>query len=328
MKTYSRLHAGRRRLSEYEIVSSDLHYNYPSKFELGDGTPVARWFHEYREGSRLLVRDWAPFADPRQTTYRAYTALQHEREAVVDGLFDEIEESAYDDRLDEKWVSFLHEHYFPLRFPLHGLEMLAAYVGQMAPSSRLTNCAAFQAADELRRLQRVAYRTAQLGNHRPGYDPAEHRVGWEEQASFQPLRELIERALVRYDWGEGFVVLNVVIKPRLDRWINDELAAELGSTNSDPVLRSVHFSLGQDSEWHRHWTVAALRVAIADTPTNSGLIQRWLAEWRPLADAAVDALVSVAAQAPQPLDPTAVRKRIAAAADSHVEAVLGSRRSG
>jgi toluene monooxygenase system protein E len=323
MKTYSRLQVGPRRLSEYEIVSSDLHYNYPLRFELG-GNPVARWYQHHREGSRLVVRDWGSFSDPRQTTYRAYTALQNERAQVVDGLFAEIDETAYDDALDEGWVSFLHEHYFPLRFPLHGLEMLAAYVGQMAPSSRLTNCAAFQAADELRRLQCIAYRTAQLGAHRRGYDPAEHRVLWEERASFQPLRELIERALVRWDWAEALVLLNVVITPRLDGWLNRGLAAQLGAANGDPVLRSVHFSLGQDSEWHGRWTVAALRAAIADNPANRDLVQTWLAEWQPLADAALDALVAVAADAPQPLDATALRDDIFRSVEDHTGAVLGS----
>jgi toluene monooxygenase system protein E len=328
MKTYSRLYAGRRRLSDYEIVSSDLHYTYPSRFELGDASPVVQWYRECREGSRLRVRTWAAFGDPRRTTYASYTALQDRRERVVDGLFEEIDETAYDDQLHDGWVSFLHKHYFPLRFPVHGLEMLAAYVGQMAPSSRITNCATFQAADELRRLQRIAYRTAQLGVHRPGDDPGEHRTSWEEGASFQPLRELIERALVRYDWAEAFVLLNVVIKPRLDRWINRELAAALAYANADPVLRSIHFSLGEDSEWHQNWTAAALHVAIADDPMNADVVQSWVAEWRPLADRAVYALAAVASQAPRPLAATAIGNRIVAGAEEDLDAMLGTHGPG
>ena len=40
--------------------------------------------------------------------------------------------------------------------------MLAAYIGKMAPSSRITIAASFQAADEMRRVQRLAYRMRQL----------------------------------------------------------------------------------------------------------------------------------------------------------------------
>jgi len=33
-KTYTRLAAGRRIPTEYELVSTELHYNYPRRFEL------------------------------------------------------------------------------------------------------------------------------------------------------------------------------------------------------------------------------------------------------------------------------------------------------
>jgi toluene monooxygenase system protein E len=297
MKTYSRLQDGRRRLSEYELLSTDLLFNYPDRFELRGDNPVIRWYQQYREGSALSVGDWGQFSDPRATTYRSYTTLQHAKEQAVEGVLEEIDNSGYDRALPEPWVRLLHTHYFPLRFPLHGLEMLASYVGQMAPSSRLMNCAAFQAGDELRRTQRIAYRTAQLHSHRPGIDPAEHRATWEEAKHFQPLREIIERALVRYDWGEALILTNVVIKPRLDHWINEELGGVLAPASGDPILRSLHFSLGQDSRWHRDWTAEAVRVAIADKPSNEGVIRRWIDAWDPLAETAVASLARAAAEA-------------------------------
>ena len=90
------------------------------------------------------------------------TSCRTAAKTSIDGLLREIDETGYDRDLDGGWVRFLDRWYSPLRFPVHGLQMLAAYIGQMAPASRITNCAAFQAADELRRLQRIAYRTVQL----------------------------------------------------------------------------------------------------------------------------------------------------------------------
>ena len=55
----------------------------------------------------------------------------------------------------------------PLRFLCHGLQMVAAYVGQMAPSGRIAVAALFQCGDEIRRIQRFAYRLAQLARRRP-----------------------------------------------------------------------------------------------------------------------------------------------------------------
>src|SRR5689334_21198682 len=270
-KTYSRLAAGRRVPLEYELVSTDLHYNHPMRFELPPANPVVAWYYRYREGSALRARDWERFSDPRRTTYRAYTVLQDGREDVVDGLLREVDDTGYDRNLDGEWVRFLDRWYSPLRFPVHGLQMLAAYIAQMAPASRITNCAAFQSADEMRRLQRIAYRTVQLSAHRPEVAPSSHRRTWEDAAEFQPLRELVERALVAYDWGESFVVTNVVIKPHIDRTVN-EIAGGLATANGDPILQSIQFSLDEDAGWHRAWTAELVRVAITDTPANADVI--------------------------------------------------------
>lgn len=308
-KTYSRLATGRRRPTEYEIVSSDLHYHYPGKFELGADNPVIAWYYEHREGSPLQAGDWEAFSDPRRTTYRAYNERQDTREAVIDGLFREIDDTGYDERLADEWVAWLHAWYGPLRFPVHGLQMVSAYVGQMAPASRITNCAAFQAGDEMRRLQRIAYRTAQLTAHRPGHDPRQHQAFWEEAAAFQPLRELIERALVTYDWGEAFVALNLAIKPALDHLINHELAGAVAAANGDPILRGIHFSLDEDARWHRQWADALVQVAIGDTPADVEVIDGWVERWRPRVRRAVEALAQTAQLAPAALDPAGIVQR-------------------
>jgi len=328
-KTYTRLASGRRIPTEYELVSTDLHYNYPERFELTAANPVVAWYYRNREGSALQARDWERFSDPRRTTYRGYTQLQDTREDVVDGLFREIDDTAYDQELDREWVRFLDRWYFPLRFPVHGLEMLAAYIAQMAPASRITNCAGFQGADELRRLQRIAYRTVQLGNTvQLGGPPSEtdaarrHRAAWEDAAAFQPLRELLERALVAYDWGEAFTVTNLVIKPRLDRLVNQEIAGTLAAANGDPILASIHFSLDEDARWHRAWATALVRHVIGDTPASAEVLSGWIQRWSPLASRALEAFAEVLAEAPVPLGARAACVRITDEVSLETEAML------
>jgi toluene monooxygenase system protein E len=189
--------------------------------------------------------------------------------------------------------------------------MLAAYVAQMAPSSRITNCASFQTGDEMRRVQRIAYRTVQLAGH-PLDDEAaaRQRAAWEEAAAFQPLRELIERALVAYDWGESFIVTNAVIKPRIDRLVNQDIAGTLATANGDPILRSIHFSLDEDAHWHREWTAALLRHIVDDNTANAEVVSGWIEKWSPLASEALEAFAGVTAEAPVPSDPSTVAARI------------------
>lgn len=324
LKTYSMLQTGRRLPSNYELVSSRLHYHYPHNFELSNENPVSKWYYQYRESSPLQAHDWEAFADPRSTTYRGYNELQNDKETVVDGLLREIDESNYDDELAAEWVTFLHRWYGAWRFPVHGLEMISAYVGQMAPVSRITNAGAFQSADEMRRIQRIAYRSAQLNARRGGCEPGEQKAFWEDGEPFQAVRELIERALIAYDWGEAFTVLNLVIKPHLDRLLNEELAGVLAATNGDTMLREIHFSLNEDALWHREWSRELARVAIADTPVNADRFAAWVDEWRPRAVAAVESYVSVFEQAPVRVDANGVFARITAAAEEDVKAALAT----
>ena len=212
-RTYWHLEALQRAPTEYEIATTGLLYHPDRGFEVE--TPASEWYRKYQKGSPLALADPDRFRDPRETTYPKYTAIQSERELAVDGLLDSIDTTGYDRTLSAAWVRTLSRLLPPLRYPGHALQMAAAYVGQMAPGSRIAIAALFQAADEMRRIQRAAYRMRQVQETHPqfGHDA---KSLWQEDPLWQPLRELVERLLVAYDWGEAFVALNLVVKPMLD----------------------------------------------------------------------------------------------------------------
>ena len=148
-KTYSHFAGGERTPTDYEIATSRLHYYLGRGFELA--LPLADWYRRHQVESPLRCDDWDRFRDPRQTTYAAYTALQHASEEQIDRIPDSPH--------DAGWLDLLDGLLPPARYLFHGFQMLAAYVGQMAPSGRITIACALQAADEVRRIQRIAYRT-------------------------------------------------------------------------------------------------------------------------------------------------------------------------
>ena len=76
---------------------------------------------------------------------------------------------------------------------------------------------------------------------------------------------------------------NLVIKPRIDRLVNQEIAGTLATANGDPILTSIHFSLDEDARWHRAWTAALMRHLINDTPANAEVVSAWIEKWSPLA---------------------------------------------
>lgn len=281
-RTYWHLEPLRRKPSDYEIVSSRLLWHPTRGFETE--VPVADWYRKYQAGSPLQCRDWERFADPRETTYTKYTTLQAQREIYVDGLLRASAESGGNARLTVEWLRTLGQVLAPLRYPVHGLQLAAAYVGQMAPAGRIVICAMFQAADEIRRIQRLAYRLRQLQNAHPKLADNGRQL-WETDPAWQPLREVVEKLLVTWDWGEALVALNFAVKPVFDELFNVALGP-LARDGGDDAFHKMMLSLNDDGRWHREWSQAVLRTALADRPETRATLEEWLGKWRPQALAA------------------------------------------
>jgi toluene monooxygenase system protein E len=286
LKTYSHLAGARRQPSEYEIVTTRLHHHVERGFEVR--LPTSDWYERHQRGSRWRADDWGRFADPRESTYTKYTRLQHAKEAYVDGLLGSIDDSSYDAELSAEARALLGRALSPLRFVGHGFQMIAAYVGQMAPEGRVTITALLQAADEVRRIHRLAYRMAQLRGGDPSFG-ADGRARFQTDPAWQPLRQLVESLLVTYDWAEAFVALNLCVKPIVDDLFMVELPA-VAKANGDFLLGQIFASLDEDCQWQRQWSAALVRVALAAGDDNRSACAEWVDAWTSEAARAVAAL--------------------------------------
>jgi hypothetical protein len=283
-KTYWHLLKERRMPSEYEIVTSKLlcytGEGFTGKrFELD--VPLLNWYKRFQQDSPLTCTSWEDFRDPRETTYTKYNEVQRDKEIFVDGILDEIEVSGYDSQLSPRWVHVLSQVLAPLRYPGHGFQMVASYVGQMAPSGRIVITAALQASDEMRRIQRIAYRVRQLQQLYPGFG-TDSKSRWQTDVLWQPLRRVIEELLICYDWGEAFVALNLVLKPLVDEMFMNRFS-DLALREDDYLLGRVLYSLNEDCQWHREWSRALVRMAFDDNSHNRDTVQLWIQKWYPAA---------------------------------------------
>lgn len=286
-KTFWHLEGRRRMPTEYELLTSKLLW-YPERGGFEVDVPLGAFYERWQRGSPLSCDDWERFADPRATTYASWVALEAKREAFVDALLEGIETSGYDAVLSAEARSLLAGPIAVLRYPVHALQMVAAYVGSMAPSGRIVVAALFQAGDEMRRVQRFAYRLALLRRtHAHAGDDA--RAAWERAPVWQPLRSALEDLLVTYDWGEALVALNACIKPALDCLFGPALG-ERAREAGDYVLDQLLGSLAEDERWHREWTAALLATAFdaaagegapARAAANRAAIQAWIDRWHP-----------------------------------------------
>lgn len=291
-KTYWHLLQQRRMPTEYEIVTSKLlcytGEGFTGKrFELD--VPLRDWYKRFQQESPLICSSWEKFRDPRETTYTKYTEIQRDKEIFVDGILEEIDSSGYHGRLSPRWLRVLSRVVAPLRYPGHGLQMVASYIGQMAPSGRIVITATLQAGDEMRRVQRIAYQVRQLQRIYLGF-ASDSKERWQSDPLWQPLRMAIEKLLICYDWAESFVALNLVLKPMVDDLFMNHLS-NLALREGDHLLGQVFYSLNEDCLWHRQWSQALTRMAIEDNSLNSATIQGWIEKWYPVAAGAVQALV-------------------------------------
>jgi len=291
LKTWSHLAARRRKPSEYEVVSSNLHYNDRdpnAPYELDPDLAMNRWYKKYNQGSPLRHDDWNAFRDPDELIYRTYNMMQDGQENYVFGLFDQFNQREHDKSLTPGWAGTLARMYTPGRYLYHTVQMASAYIGQMAPASTITNCNWFQMADSFRCVSHTAYRTKELSLtiEDKGFNQDE-RAYWENDAVWQGFRELMEKVLVTWDWGEGFVALNLIAKPAIEEALLRKLG-EAARHNGDTLLGLLTDAQLIDSARHRRWTAALVKHAL-EQPGNAEVIKGWIAKWEPLADQAIAA---------------------------------------
>jgi toluene monooxygenase system protein E len=291
LKTWSHLAGNRRRPSEYEIVSTNLHYhmdNPDNPWELDPDIPMAKWYRRYRNESPLKHDNWDAFRDPDQLIYRTYNLLQDGQETYVTGLFDQFSDRGHDQMLDEQWVTTLARLYTPSRYLFHALQLGSSYIHQMAPASTITNCATYQTADSLRWVTHTAYRTRELANAYPQAGFAENeRSVWEQDPAWQGFRELVEKGLTAWDWSEAFVVINLILKPAVEESLLVQ-GGDIARSQGDTLLGLLTQAQMRDAERHRRWAGALVKMAL-ETEGNREVLQSAIDKWRPLADAAIDA---------------------------------------
>jgi toluene monooxygenase system protein E len=291
LKTWSHLAERRKRPSEYEIVSTRLHYrqnNPAAPWELDPNLPMNEWYRKYCNRSPLKHPDWDIFQDPDQLVYRTYNILQDGQESYVSSLLDQLSDRGHDEMMDREWVGVLARLYAPARYLFHTLQMASAYVAQMAPASTISTCNMLQGADSLRWVTHTAYRTVELSKSHQGLGLGTgERKAWEQDPAWQGFRELAEKALVVWDWAEAFTVLNLVLKPAVEEAVLGALG-EVARANGDTLYGLLSQAHMRDAERHRRWASKLVELALSQDG-NRDILNGWLAAWTPLADRAIDA---------------------------------------
>jgi toluene monooxygenase system protein E len=152
----------------------------------------------------------------------------------------------------------------------------------MAPASKISIAAMFQAADELRRVQRVAYRLVQLERTTGSKLAQAGREAWLSEPAWQGVRALIENLLASYDFGEALVALNAVIAPACDHVFLHGLSQHLERAGDIASARLLQ-ALLSDTAWHRSWSRALFALVESSGHESATRLESLTQRWRPRA---------------------------------------------
>ncbi|MCY4191718.1 MAG: toluene hydroxylase [Rhodospirillaceae bacterium] len=284
--------------NDYEIVTHNMnHTTGETPLEMGPNVHGNVWLKRYRDEISIKISNWDAFRDPDRLTYDGYVKMQDEQEAYVDNLLASYTaEDSIDSQLSDNCLNLLRSVMTPSRYLAHVQQMLSAYIHQLAPSSYIGNCAGFQVADQLRRVQRVAYRTRQLDTEHPthGFGSSE-RETWENAPGWQGVREAVEKLMIAYKWDEALVAFNLVIRPVCDNLFVNQLsrAARLAGDELDAL---VFENLYVDCERHNRWTVSATTFIIDEDPAHRETLRNLAGGWNDLAETIVQSGAAMIAE--------------------------------
>jgi len=190
--------------TEYEIVTHAMNHTTtrPLRWRWGRTRFGNRYLRRHRDEAAISVPDWNRFRDPDEMTYRKYNRVQDEAETFVDRVLDEYADRRRTDLDPRTRMARTGSRRCSRRsaFAVHGLQMSAAYLAQIAPASYITNAAAFQTGDELRRVQRWPADVAAPPRPPRTRFRGEDRERWERDREWQGARRAIERTFVARDW--------------------------------------------------------------------------------------------------------------------------------
>lgn len=298
----------RRRATLYEDVTIDtqpsihrhLRRGWPVSFEDGRGT--------WDEGStRLRSSDWYAFRDPAEQWERSFyqlgSALEQQIEAAVrsaerEGLFEDFSKA---------WVQFLRRFLQVPAYVEHGLWLSMAAAGRACLSDSVATCVCLQAAMKQRSAQAIVLYAMDLERALGAELPIDAaRDAFLTEEPWQEARRYLERLAASTDWGEVIVAANLLFEPIVGTLLRREMGVRAAAANGDVVTPVLARVATQEWEWTRAWTIEFVHFLLGDpryARANRESISGWVDDWLPQAREAALALVPLAAEVPEGLDP-------------------------
>jgi phenol hydroxylase P1 protein len=219
-------------------------------------------------------------------------------------------------KLPEAWWTALRTVIIPLRHYESGAQLLSVTGARFAYGTSIEQCCSFASFDRIGNAQMLSRVGIAAGGGTPEL-LANAKEAWLGAEHLQPLRRLVEEAMVEGDWAVGILAVDLVdalVYPMVFRGLDD--AALLGGAGAWSLVAQ-HFD-----RWYmdqRRWLDALLAAWAADPDhgqANIDALDAIRSAWAPAARGAVEALAGA-------LDALVPDAKVTAQVAGHAEADAG-----
>lgn len=244
--------------------------------------------------SAFKLIDPYSFLDPRQYYYTPYVTNRAAMHEAFGKTLEYVADHNLFARTPNPWKALISQVVIPLRHYESGCQMLFSGATRFAYGASIAQCCGYEAFDRIGNAQLISRVGITLGEQTSEVLTAAKAL-WMDDPAWQPLRRLIEEALVEKDWAVGVVAADLVDK-LLDTLIYRHLDEEaiVGGAGAYSLLAQ---HVGTWYGEHRKWLDALYKAWLVDPETgedNKAAFSAAVSAWLPKAVDAVGAIAKLA----------------------------------
>ncbi len=300
-RSYNYFIPQKRRATVYEDVTMDVQPDPDRHLTQG-------WLYGFadspggypQEWTEVKSSDWHEFLDPNeeweQTIYRNNSNVVRQIEL---NLANAKEAGAYA-HWSPTWTKFVAENVGAWMHAEHGLGMHVFVAAQRcAPTNMINNAVCVNSAHKLRFAQDLALFNLDLSESLEAFDGQVHKDTWQNNPSWQGVRENVELLTAVGDWAEAVFAANVVFESLVGVLFRSDLLMQIAARNGDYITPSLigagEHDYNRDLRYSR-----ALFTMLAHDPKhaadNKVTMQSWVDKWVPVSSRAAHELQPIWSQ--------------------------------
>jgi phenol hydroxylase P1 protein len=251
--------------------------------------PELNIFDERR--TRVKCEDWEQFRDPAKLYYATYCYNRADYQSRIKGQFEAADRYGWFEKMDPAFIDTVREFLPVLRHFVFGESVAFMHVGRTAVGTAIEQCATYQCYDELGTAQLLTRICLGLEEQVPSI-LADGKQKWMEDEKFLKLRALTERLMVTWDWAEALIATNLVLDSIVYPLFFEEMTAVAMDNGAIGYAAFSQF-LMEMYEYEKTYTVALVKMLLADRPENKEVIQSYIKKWLPEVIEAAEAMLPV-----------------------------------